>query len=127
MKVKLFLCLSFCFSLFLTDTTAITPPLVSNPVGTYDFSITDIPDHPDLRGTMIVSKTNGSIAVKFKSSTGNVDLMDAKLDGHKLTGKTEKLLFEGVVLRLNGKFTAYGFEGQFNTEFGALPITATKK
>lgn len=127
MKVKLFLCLSFCFSLFLIDATATTLPLVHNPVGTYDFVISDIPDQPDLKGTMVVSKSSGRIIVTFNSSIGEVELADAKLDGHKLTGKTESLIFQGIVLKLNGKFTSNGFEGQFNSEFGALSFTASKK
>ncbi|MFK7904224.1 MAG: hypothetical protein AB8B69_03820 [Chitinophagales bacterium] len=120
---------SLCFSSLFMNSTLDANVLMSvphSPVGTYAFEITDIPDQADIKGTMVVSKVDGKVRIVFKSSLGEFELQDAKLDGHKLTGKTE-FLFPGVVLKLGGTFTPSGFKGQFNTEFGHLPITATKK
>ena len=127
MKVKLFLCLSFCVSFLMTNITTAAVPLVDSPVGTYEIKITDIPDSPDIRGTMVVSKVNGQVMVNFSSSLGEIDLADAKLDGRKLSGKFKGFIMEGVLFKLNGKFTSNGFEGQLNTEFGAMGITGIKK
>ena len=123
MKAKFFLSLSFMLSLFIVQPLE-AASISSDPVGTYDFVVSDIPDQPDVKGTMVVSKDSGSIKVQFSSDAGEIVLNDAKLDGNQLTGKIE---VQGVILKLDGKFTADGFEGQWNSEFGALGIMATKK
>lgn len=123
MKAKMLFTLTLCLS-FLFVNTIDAATMVHDPAGTYAFEVTDIPDQPDVKGTMVVSKVDGKVKVTFDSSAGEIELADAKLDGHKLTGKIET---QGIVLKLSGTFTSSGFEGQWNTEFGALPITATKK
>ncbi|GEM_PF-1361044 len=123
MKAKMLFTLTLCLS-FLFVNTIDAATTFHSPVGTYDFEVTDIPDQPDVKGTMVVSKVDGKIKVIFDSSAGEIELADAKLDGHKLTGKID---VQGIVLKLSGKFTDSGFEGQWNSEFGALPITASKK
>jgi len=123
MKAKILLTFSLCLS-FLFANALDTPITLHDPVGTYDFEVTDIPDQADVKGTMVVSRVDGKIKVNFNSSAGDIDLADAKLDGHKLTGKID---VQGIVLKLSGTFTSNGFEGQWNTEFGALPISASKK
>ena len=123
MKAKMLLTFSLCLS-FLFANALDTATALHDPVGTYDFEVTDIPDQADVKGTMVVSKVDGKVKVNFSSSAGEIELADAKLDGHKLTGKID---VQGVVLKLTGKFTSNGFEGQWNSEFGALPITASKK
>lgn len=127
MKVKLFLCLSLCVSFLITNATATTSFLVSDPVGTYGFTISNIPDQQDLTGTMVVSRNGGAIIVKFSSAAGKIGLSDARLDGHQLRGSFDGYIMEGVVFKLEGKFTNSSFSGQINTEFGALTITADKK
>jgi len=123
MKAKMLFTFTVCLS-FLFANTLEAATILHDPVGTYEFEVTDIPDQPDVKGTMVVSKEDGKLKVNFNSSAGDIDLADAKLDGHKLTGSID---VQGIVLKLSGKFTSDGFEGQWNTEFGALPITATKK
>ena len=123
MKAKMLFTFTLCLSFLLTSTLDAAPTL-HDPVGTYEFEVTDIPDQPDVTGTMVVSRVDGKIKVNFSSSAGDIDLADAKLDGHKLTGSID---VQGIVLKLSGKFTESGFEGQWNSEFGALPITASKK
>lgn len=123
MKAKLLFTFTLCLSfLFVNTIEAVTT--LHDPVGTYEFEVTDIPDQADVTGEMVVSKENGKVKVVFTSAMGEIELTDAKLDGHKLTGKIEA---QGIVLRLSGKFSGDSFEGQWNSEVGALPITATKK
>jgi len=124
MKAKLLLSISFCLSLLFVNTVEANIDNIVDPVGTYDFIVTDIPDMEDVKGTMTVSKSGNGIKVNFSSSAGDIDLVDAKLDGDKLTGTIEA---QGILLKLRGSFTADGFKGQFDTEFGALSFTASKK
>jgi len=118
----------FLFSLtlfsFLILTSVDAAPVIHDPSGTYDFEVTDIPDQADVKGTMVVSKENGAVKVRFSSSAGEIDLQDAKLEGHKLTGKFE---VQGILIKLKGTFTSNGFEGQLDTEFGAMGVSATLK
>lgn len=123
MKVKMLFTLTLCLSFLLVNTVD-AATTIHDPSGTYEFEVTDIPDQPDVKGTMVVSKVAGKVKVSFNSSAGEIELADAKLDGHKLTGKID---VQGIVLKLSGNFTSNGFEGQWNSEFGALPITATRK
>lgn len=123
MKAKMLFSLTLCFSfLFAATTNAAT--LDHDPVGTYAFTVTDIPDQADVKGDMIVARSGDEVTVKFSSSAGDAALSDVKLDGHTLTGKLE---MQGIILKLKGSFDGDKFEGQWNTEFGALPITAIKK
>lgn len=122
MKAKFLFSLTLLSFLFVSSVNA--EILTHDPSGTYDFEVTDIPDQPDVKGTMVVSKENGAVKVKFSSSAGEIDLQDAKLDGHKLTGKFE---VQGIMIKVKGTFTSNGFEGQLDTEFGAMGITGTKK
>ena len=125
MKAKLVLTFGLFFSFFATNFLQANEIItVHDPVGVYDFVVTDIPDQPDVKGTMTVARKDGKVTVKFSSSAGDADLTNVKLDGHNLTGKLD---MQGIVLNLKGKFTETGFEGQWNTEFGAIGITATKK
>ena len=73
---------------------------------------------------MVVSRVDGKLKVVFNSSAGEIELADAKLEGHQLTGKID---VQGIVLKLSGKFSGDNFEGQWNSEFGAIPITASKQ
>ena len=73
---------------------------------------------------MVVSREDGVLKVKFSSSAGEIDLQDAKLEGHKLTGKFE---VQGILIKLKGDFSGNNFEGQLDTEFGSMGVTATKK
>ena len=123
MKAKMLFTLTLCLS-FLFANTIDAATTLHDPVGTYAFEVTDIPDQADVTGDMVVSKEGGKVKVVFTSAMGEIELMDAKLDGHKLTGKIEA---QGIVLKLSGKFSGDSFEGQWNSEVGALPITATKK
>jgi len=123
MKAKLLFSLTLCFSFLFANATT-TTIIDHDPVGTYEFTVTDIPDQADVKGEMIVAKTDGVVTVTFTSSAGDASLSDVKLDGHKLTGKLE---MQGIILKLSGTFSGDKFEGQWNTEFGALPITAAKK
>lgn len=122
MKIKFLFSFALLSLLFVSTTDASTT--IHDPSGTYDFEVTDIPDQADVKGTMVVSKENGAVKVTFSSSAGEIDLQDAKLDGHKLTGKFE---VQGVLIKLKGTFTSKGFEGQLDTEFGAMGVTATLK
>ncbi|MFK7983043.1 MAG: hypothetical protein AB8G86_23890 [Saprospiraceae bacterium] len=123
MKAKMLFTFTLCLS-FLFANTLEAAAILHDPVGTYEFEVTDIPDQADVTGTMVVSRTDGKLKVVFDSSAGEIELADAKLEGHKLTGKID---VQGIVLKLSGKFSGNNFEGQWNSEFGALPITATKK
>ncbi len=123
MKAKMLFTFTVCLS-FLFANTLEAATTLHDPVGTYEFEVTDIPDQADVTGEMVVSRTDGKLKVVFSSALGEIELTDAKLDGHKLTGKIEA---QGIVLKLSGTFSGDSFKGQWNTEFGALPITATKK
>ncbi len=120
MKIKFLFSFALLSLLFVSTTDAST--IIHDPSGTYDFEVTDIPDQADVKGTMVVSKENGAVKVTFSSSAGELELQDAKLDGHKLTGKFE---VQGVLIKLKGTFTSKGFEGQLDTEFGAMGISGT--
>jgi len=122
MKAKFLFSFALLSLLFINATNANT--LNHDPSGTYDFEVTDIPDQADVKGTMVVSKENGAVKVTFSSSAGEIELQDAKLDGHKLTGKFE---VQGVQIKLKGSFSGNNFEGQLDTEFGAMGVSATKK
>ncbi|MEM6320712.1 MAG: hypothetical protein AAF960_23795 [Bacteroidota bacterium] len=119
----MFLILSLCLSCLFTS-QAMTIPTFADHTGTYEFVVSDIPDQPDVKGTMVVSKTGDEVKVKFSSEVGEVYLSNTKLEGDKLSGKIE---VQGLVLSLKGTFSDGGFEGQFNTEYGAMGISATKK
>ena len=96
-----------------------------DPVGTYEFTVTDIPEQADVTGTMVVSKEEGAVKVKFTAATsGETYLQNAKLDGHNLTGEIN---VQGIVLKLSGKFSGDKFTGNFMTEYGSMGITAEKK
>jgi hypothetical protein len=126
MRARNFLSIGFLLGflfVFAATTTAATP-LVGDHTGTYEFVVSDIPDQDDVEGTMTVSKKDGKVSVNFSSSAGDIDLEDVKLEGDKLTGSIE---VEGLVLKLSGKFTKDGFKGQFDTEYGAMGISAEKK
>ncbi len=120
MKIKFLL--SFTLLSFLLVNTVDASTIFHDVSGTYDFVVTDIPDQADVKGTMIVSKENGAVKVIFSSSAGEIELQDAKLDGHKLTGKFE---VQGVQIKLKGTFSGKEFEGQLDTEFGAMGVSAT--
>lgn len=123
MKAKLFLsvCLSFAFFV----ASAVSPaPMVHDVSGTYDFTVTDIPDQPDVKGTMTLSKIDGGVKVDFNSSAGEIALSDAKLVGHTLTGKID---VQGVVLKLKVEFKGNSFSGAFASDYGDLPISGDKK
>jgi len=122
MKIKFLF--SFALLSFLLVNTVDASTVLHDPVGTYDFEVTDIPDQADVKGTMVVSKIDGALKVTFSSSAGEIELQDAKLDGHKLTGKFE---VQGVQIKLRGAFSGNNFEGQLDTEFGAMGVSATKK
>ena len=123
MKAKMLFTFTLCLS-FLFANTLEAASILHDPVGTYEFEVTDIPDQPDVTGTMVVSRVDGKLKVVFNSSAGEIELADAKLESHKLTGKID---VQGIVLKLSGKFSGDNFDGQWNSEFGAIPITATKK
>ena len=123
MKAKLVFTFTLCLS-FLMANTIEAATILHDPVGTYAFEVTDIPDQPDVTGDVVVSREDGKLKVVFSSAMGEIELADAKLEGDKLTGKIEA---QGIILRLSGKFSGDSFEGQWNSEVGALPITATKK
>ena len=123
MKAKMLFTFTLCLS-FLFANTLEAATILHDPVGTYEFEVTDIPDQPDVTGTMVVSRVDGKLKVVFNSSAGEIELADAKLEGHQLTGKID---VQGIVLKLSGKFSGDNFEGQWNSEFGAIPITASKQ
>ena len=123
MKAKMLFTFTLCLSFLLANTLE-AATILHDPVGTYEFEVTDIPDQPDVTGTMVVSRVDGKLKVVFNSSAGEIELADAKLEGHQLTGKID---VQGIVLKLSGKFSGDNFEGQWNSEFGAIPITASKQ
>ena len=123
MKAKMLFTFTLCLS-FLFANTLEAATILHDPVGTYEFEVTDIPDQADVTGTMVVSRVDGKLKVVFNSSAGEIELADAKLEGHKLTGKID---VQGIVLKLSGKFSGDNFDGQWNSEFGAIPITASKQ
>ncbi|MEM1124545.1 MAG: hypothetical protein AAGJ18_29170 [Bacteroidota bacterium] len=123
MKRRMLLSLGLCLCFLFTVKANIVLPNVDH-TGTYEFVVSDIPDQPDVKGTMVVSKTGDEVKVKFSSEVGEIYLSNTKLEGDKLSGKID---VQGIVLNLRGTFSDDGFEGQFNTEYGAMGISATKK
>ena len=120
MKIKFLFSFALLSFLFVSTTNA--TPIIHDVSGTYDFVVTDIPDQADVKGTMVVSKENGAVKVIFSSSAGEIELQDAKLEGHKLSGKFE---VQGIQIKLKGSFSGKDFEGQLDTEFGAMGVSAT--
>ena len=68
MKAKFLFSLSLLSFLFINAVDAATS--IHDPVGTYAFVVSDIPDQGDVEGTMVVSREDGVLKVKFSSSAG---------------------------------------------------------
>lgn len=112
----------FILSLCLLVACTATKKVVYNPVGNWDYTVSNTPNG-DVTGTLVLSKTGNTYKAVLQSPMGDVDLNNVKVEDNQLSGTFD---MQGYELELKGSFEGENLQGTIGADGNTFPLKASR-